>query len=77
MNRKQHYSPLIQGLLFLIMFYRKCISPALGARCRFYPSCSEYSGEVLKKYGLAQGLKKSMIRLCKCQPFCKGGVDLP
>ena len=68
---------VIQVLLFLIIIYRKCISPALGPRCRFYPSCSEYCCAVLKKDGLVRGMRRSVVRLCKCQPFCKGGLDLP
>jgi putative membrane protein insertion efficiency factor len=68
---------VVKALVLLIELYRKCISPALGPRCRFYPSCSQYSLEVLQKYGLLQGVQKSVKRLCKCHPFCKGGVDWP
>jgi putative membrane protein insertion efficiency factor len=68
---------VIQGLLFLILVYKKCISPAIGPRCRFTPSCSEYCCQALTKYGLVRGLKKSAWRLCRCQPFCQGGVDVP
>lgn len=63
--------------VFLIRVYRQCISPALGPRCRFYPSCSQYSLEVIQKYGAARGVQKTIVRLCKCHPFHKGGVDLP
>lgn len=66
-----------QVLVVLIRIYQRCISPALGPRCRFYPSCSDYCVGALKKYGLARGLWKSGLRLCKCQPFHPGGVDFP
>lgn len=68
---------LAAGLVALIRLYQKCISPALGPRCRFYPSCSEYSVVVLQKYGPVRGAMKSMMRVCKCHPFHRGGVDLP
>lgn len=64
-------------LLGLIRVYQKCISPILGPRCRFYPSCSAYSAAVLQKYGVRRGLAKSVTRICKCHPFHPGGVDLP
>jgi putative membrane protein insertion efficiency factor len=73
----QQESILAKLIIFLIMIYKKCISPFLGPRCRFYPSCSDYTAQALKKYGLALGAKKSVIRICKCQPFCKGGIDFP
>ncbi|WP_348524547.1 membrane protein insertion efficiency factor YidD [Pigmentibacter sp. JX0631] len=63
--------------VLLIKFYKKCISPALGSHCRFYPSCSQYSLEVFQKYGAVKGLGKTTVRICKCHPFHKGGVDLP
>lgn len=68
----------------LIEFYRKKISPVnkLGfggavIECRFYPSCSEYSIEAIKKHGLFFGFLKSGLRLLKCGPWSKGGVDFP
>ena len=66
-----------EGLVALIRLYQRCISPALGPRCRFYPSCSEYCAQSLQKYGLGRGLLRSGLRLCKCHPFHRGGVDLP
>ncbi|APJ03961.1 membrane protein insertion efficiency factor YidD [Silvanigrella aquatica] len=63
--------------VFLIKVYKQCISPALGPRCRFYPSCSQYSLEVFQKYGAAKGFGKMAVRICKCHPFHRGGVDLP
>ncbi|MCA2959452.1 MAG: membrane protein insertion efficiency factor YidD [Silvanigrellales bacterium] len=65
------------ALVALIRLYQRCISPALGPRCRFYPSCSEYCVQSLRKHGLGRGLWRSTVRLCKCHPFHRGGVDLP
>lgn len=62
-------------LLFLITFYQKCISPYLGKRCRFYPTCSEYSRQAITKYGAIKGSYLTLIRLLKCHPFHKGGYD--
>ena len=62
-------------LLFLIKCYQKCISPYLGKRCRFYPTCSEYSRQAITKYGAIKGSCLTIIRLLKCHPFHKGGYD--
>ncbi|WP_314393473.1 membrane protein insertion efficiency factor YidD [Leptotrichia shahii] len=62
-------------LLFLIKCYQKCISPYLGKRCRFYPTCSEYSRQAITKYGAIKGSYLAIIRLLKCHPFHKGGYD--
>jgi uncharacterized protein len=66
-----------QLFLFLIYLYQKCISPLLGANCRFYPSCSEYARLTLKKHSILTALKKIIVRIFKCNPWHDGGVDLP
>ncbi len=43
--------------------------------CRFIPSCSEYSKEALKKYGILKGCFVSIKRIARCNPFSKGGYD--
>ncbi len=63
--------------LKIIRIYQDFISPNLGVTCRFYPSCSEYSFQTLEKHGLFKGLFFSVKRLLKCNPWHKGGVDLP
>jgi len=45
--------------------------------CRFYPSCSEYSIGVIEKYGFRAGLIKSALRILKCGPWTRGGVNFP
>jgi len=61
----------------MIKFYQGFISPFLGRNCRFYPSCSEYARQALKKYGALKGLVFSCWRILRCHPFSKGGVDIP
>ncbi|MCM8663537.1 membrane protein insertion efficiency factor YidD [Accumulibacter sp.] len=62
-------------LLALLGFYRCAISPMLGPRCRFFPSCSEYATEAVRKYGAARGARLALQRLCRCHPWNAGGVD--
>lgn len=62
-------------LLYLIRFYQKGISPFLMPHCRFYPTCSEYSFESIKRHGFIKGLFLSIIRIGKCHPFHDGGFD--
>jgi uncharacterized protein len=73
--------PIIAG----INFYQKTLSPDHGflkARhphgyCRYYPSCSEYTKQSVKQYGIVKGLFKGAYRILRCNPFSSGGVDLP
>ncbi len=60
-----------------IKFYQIFISPLLGNNCRFYPSCSEYCVQAVKKYGFLKGLKLGVKRILKCHPWNPGGVDFP
>lgn len=59
----------------LLRGYQILISPWLGNRCRFYPSCSEYMIEAVQRFGIIKGIKLGLKRLAKCQPMCDGGVD--
>lgn len=68
-------SLLVQPLLLLIRAYQLAISPMLGNRCRFYPSCSEYSMEALRRHGLVKGLWLSVRRVGRCHPWHPGGYD--
>lgn len=71
-------SSLITALLLLLVgFYRKFISPGLRPRCRFLPTCSEYAEIALRKHGLVKGTGKTLWRLARCHPLCKGGYDEP
>ena len=62
-------------LLVLIRFYRYAISPLLGQRCRFFPSCSAYPAEAIEKYGVLKGTRLGLRRLSRCHPWNPGGFD--
>ena len=64
---------VIYPFVFLIKLYQTIISPALGAKCRFNPTCSNYAIESFKKYGLFKGLYFSIVRISKCHPWGKSG----
>ncbi len=59
----------------LIEFYQRNISPLKKPCCRFYPTCSEYALQAVKKYGAAKGVYLGTKRLLRCHPFSKGGYD--
>jgi putative membrane protein insertion efficiency factor len=63
-------------LLRGIGFYSRAISPALPARCRFYPTCSAYAAEAVAVHGAARGSWLALRRIVKCAPWHPGGVDL-
>jgi len=65
-----------RGLLALVRFYSRAISPALPARCRFYPTCSAFAAEAVERHGAARGSWLALRRLVKCAPWHPGGVDL-
>ncbi|MDD4990367.1 MAG: membrane protein insertion efficiency factor YidD [Candidatus Pacebacteria bacterium] len=60
-----------------IRFYQLAISPHLPKSCRFYPSCSQYSVLAIEKKGVIKGAILGVWRILRCNPFSKGGVDLP
>ncbi|OQY33314.1 MAG: membrane protein insertion efficiency factor YidD [Spirochaetaceae bacterium 4572_59] len=62
-------------LILLIFFYKKIISPWLPRSCRFYPTCSSYALESLKKYGPWKGSYLSLKRILRCHPGNPGGYD--
>ena len=66
---------LVQPLLVLIRAYQLAISPMLGNRCRFHPSCSEYSMEALRRHGLLRGMWLAVRRIGRCHPWHPGGYD--
>ena len=62
-------------LIKLIKIYKFLISPLLGNSCRYFPTCSEYSIDSLKTYGLFKGLLLSVKRILSCHPWGSGGLD--
>ncbi len=62
-------------LVLLLTGYRLFISPLLGPRCRFYPSCSAYALEAVQVHGALRGSWLAARRLSRCHPFHAGGLD--
>jgi len=62
-------------LKYLIKAYQWMISPFLGPRCRFYPTCSQYAIEAIDRHGAWRGTRLALKRLVKCHPFHEGGLD--
>ena len=60
-----------------VRLYQKVLSPLLGRRCRFHPSCSEYFIESVRKYGAVSGGLRGIWRILRCNSFCAGGYDPP
>lgn len=61
--------------IYLIRLYQRFISPLTGAHCKYYPTCSQYAIEALKKHGFVKGSVLGIWRILRCNPFSKGGVD--
>ncbi|MDR0439442.1 MAG: membrane protein insertion efficiency factor YidD [Candidatus Accumulibacter sp.] len=61
--------------LFLIRCYSYAVSPLLGRRCRFFPTCSDYTAQAIEKHGAYRGLRLGIGRLCRCHPWNPGGFD--
>ncbi len=71
-------SPLVWprlGAMAMIRGYQRFISPALPAKCRFTPSCSQYTLEAIARYGLLRGTWLGARRIVRCHPFNPGGYD--
>ncbi|MFH1714244.1 MAG: membrane protein insertion efficiency factor YidD [Candidatus Nealsonbacteria bacterium] len=64
-------------ILNIINFYQLLVSPLFGKNCRFYPSCSDYFAVSVQKHGAFNGAGKGILRIFRCHPFSKGGIDLP
>ncbi len=74
-----------QPILWLIILYQRTFSPDHGwfkyrhphGFCRFYPTCSQYGYEIIKKRGIIVGIPLSLWRVLRCNPWSKGGIDIP
>jgi putative membrane protein insertion efficiency factor len=58
-----------------IRAYQLLLSPMVGQRCRYYPSCSEYAAQAIQGYGILRGLVLAGWRLLRCNPWSRGGFD--
>ncbi len=70
-------SPTARLLIGIVEFYRRGISPLLGANCRYQPTCSRYMIESVRKYGAIRGGIRGVRRILRCHPFRSGGYDPP
>lgn len=61
--------------IFFIKLYQLLVSPLFPPACRFYPTCSEYTIQALKRYGFLKGSWLGIVRILKCHPFNAGGYD--
>ena len=64
-------------LIAAVRGYQVCLRPILPAVCRFSPSCSEYFILAVQKYGPVRGACRGAYRICRCNPFNRGGYDPP
>lgn len=65
-------------IIFFINIYKKTLSPILnffGIKCKYYPTCSEYTKQAVEKYGIIKGCFIGIWRILRCNPFSKGGYD--
>lgn len=62
-------------LLLGVEAYRVALSPLLGGFCRYWPSCSIYAREALRRHGARRGTLLALRRLGRCHPFHPGGYD--
>ncbi len=68
-------NPLSLLLVGMIRVYQRLLSPLLGPRCRYYPSCSEYAAQAVTEFGILRGVVLSGWRLLRCNPWSPGGLD--
>ncbi|HEY0061391.1 MAG TPA: membrane protein insertion efficiency factor YidD [Telluria sp.] len=62
-------------LVWILRAYQLVLSPMLGQRCRFYPSCSHYAIDAIKTHGAARGSWLTVRRVGRCHPWNEGGFD--
>ena len=66
---------LVRGLIVLVRVYQLILSPLLGPRCRYYPSCSEYTRQAIEQHGPCSGSWLAIKRIGRCHPGRPGGID--
>ena len=66
---------IAKALIACIRVYQFAISPLIGPRCKYYPSCSSYAVDALREHGALRGLGLASWRLLRCNPFSSGGFD--
>jgi uncharacterized protein len=68
-------SPASRLALAPIRVYQRLLSPLIGSRCRYYPSCSEYAAQAVTRFGILRGLVLAVWRVLRCNPLSHGGFD--
>jgi uncharacterized protein len=66
-----------RALILPIRAYQWGVSPLLGRRCKYHPTCSAYAVEAIREFGVLRGLVLAGWRLLRCNPWSHGGVDYP
>lgn len=66
---------MLKNIFIKIIKTYQVFSSMYPPKCRFHPSCSNYTIQAINKYGILKGSFKSSVRLCKCHPFHSGGYD--
>lgn len=74
-NRSFLGNVLAAGVIFIIRSYQVLISPLIGPRCRFYPSCSHYAIAAIRGHGPLRGCWLAVRRIVRCHPLNPGGYD--
>jgi putative membrane protein insertion efficiency factor len=62
-------------LIALLRVYQVVVSPFIGPRCKFYPSCSNYAIEAVRVHGALRGSGMAVWRVVRCNPLSDGGLD--
>ncbi len=68
-------TPAARVLLLPVRAYQRFLSPLLPARCRYYPTCSDYTVQAIEAYGILRGSVLGAWRLLRCNPWSHGGYD--
>lgn len=68
-------APVRWSLVGAIRLYRVTLSPMLGGQCRFYPTCSHYAEEAIRRRGATRGAALAVWRILRCNPFARGGLE--
>ena len=66
---------IARAMMAVIRFYRRRISPCMPPCCKYYPTCSQYALEAIRRYGALKGGALALWRLLRCNPFSHGGYD--
>lgn len=74
-GRRALRSAPARAVVLLVRLYQAALSPLLGGRCRFVPSCSEYFIESVRTRGALAGTLKGLWRILRCHPLARGGYD--